>query len=128
MKNRYLVKAKKVDNNKWVAGYLSFIYVNGKNENGFIYTDKACIYSTEDVRSYDVYTETICQCTGKKINNEMLFENDIVEDHIGFGFIEYVEKYCAFRVNYYYSTRAKWFYDYLDSEYKSIERLGNIHD
>lgn len=56
-----------------------------------------------------------------------LYENDIISDNNGTGFIEYVEKYAAFRVNY-QNGECKWFYHYLYSEYKTIEKIGNIHE
>ena len=52
------------------------------------------------------------------------WEFDIVQDHIGIGIIEYANKYAAFRVNYQDGT-WKWFYDYLDSEFKTVEKIGN---
>jgi hypothetical protein len=64
------------------------------------------------------------QYTGLKDKNA--YESDIIEDNIGIGFIEYVEKYAAFRVNY-KNGLAKWFYDYLDSELKCLKIIGNIH-
>ncbi len=57
-----------------------------------------------------------------------IYEDDIISDNVGIGRIEYVEKYAAFRVNYFGTTQAKWFYDYLDSESKTIEIIGNIHE
>ena len=56
-----------------------------------------------------------------------MYESDIIGDNVGIGVIEYVEKHAAFRVNYFGNTQAKWFYDYLDSELKTIEIIGNIH-
>lgn len=56
-----------------------------------------------------------------------IWENDIIEDNVGIGYVEYVDKYAAFRVNY-NNRRCKWFYDYLDSEMKSLVKIGNIHE
>lgn len=75
-----LFHAKRIDNNQWVEGFLSFIYTAGRNSNGFIHTDKAKIYSPEDVRSHDVYTATVGQFTGKiGKNNKKIFQGDITE-------------------------------------------------
>ena len=65
---------------KWVYVYLSGIYTAGRNENGFIFTDKAIIYSQEDNRNYDVKRETVGQWTGQKdIKNNDLYEGDILK-------------------------------------------------
>ena len=73
MDREILFRGKRVDNNQWTEGFLSFIYTDGRNSNGFIYTDKAQIYSPVEVRLHDVYTATVgqftglCDKTGKKI-------------------------------------------------------------
>ncbi|WP_373033355.1 YopX family protein [Sulfurovum sp.] len=71
----------------------------------------------------------IMQSTGLQDKNRVsIFEGDIVEDHIGKGFVEYVEKYAGFRVNY-RDGKCKWFYDYnLKGERDSIVVIGNIHE
>lgn len=57
-----------------------------------------------------------------------IYAGDIISDHVGIGFVEYVERYAAFRVNY-GNGQAKWFYDYsLKGEYESIEVIGNIYE
>jgi len=77
----------------------------------------ACIECSED------YEHKVMQYTGLK----HLWESDIIRDGIGVGVVEYVEKYAGFRINY-KNGRAKWFYDYLDSEWKGFEIIGNIHE
>lgn len=65
----------------------------------------------------------LLQCIGIMDRNAVdVYEKSIVEDNIGIGFVEYVDG--AFRVNY-NNGRCKWFIDYLDSEIKTIEVLGN---
>ena len=75
-----LFRGKRVDNNQWTEGFLSFIYTDGRNSNGFIYTDKAQIYSPVEVRSHDVYTATVGQYTGLCDKNWVtkIFEGDII--------------------------------------------------
>lgn len=71
MKDRYLFKAKRVDNGEWVFGH----YVNG----GFIIkmNHSECV---------DVDENTVSQCTGlKDKNGNLIWENDIVDGHIKRG-------------------------------------------
>jgi uncharacterized phage protein (TIGR01671 family) len=68
----------------------------------------------------------LMQYTGLKDNNgKEIYEGDIVADHIGIGFVEY--KNSAYRVNY-GNGECKWFIDYLDSEGKTVEIIGNKHE
>lgn len=72
MKDRYLFKAKRVDNGEWMIGNL-------------IQTDDG-IYIIQNyvpqylIKNYEVDPSTICQCIGMKDKNgELIWENDIVE-------------------------------------------------
>lgn len=121
MENRYLFKAKRVDNGEWVVGYL---YRLSENNPPFIMLRK---YG----ESYEVDENTICQCTGlKDKNGKLIWENDIVRD-------EYGNFYKAFWQNDYYQFSfcsktgvfpigAKWnLWSFKSFE---IEVTGNIFD
>ena len=70
MEDRYLFKAKRVDDGEWIVGYL---YRLSENNPPFIMLRK---YG----ESYEVDEHTICQCTGlKDKNGNLIWENDIVE-------------------------------------------------
>lgn len=76
MNDRYLFKAKRIDNGEWVIGNLIFS-VYHKND--------ACVgqYGNE-VGMHEVDSSTICQCTGlKDKNGKLIWENDIVRDKHG---------------------------------------------
>lgn len=69
MEDRYLFKAKRLDNGEWIVGYL---YRLSENNPPFIMLRK---YG----ESYEVDEHTICQCTGlKDKNGKLILENDIV--------------------------------------------------
>lgn len=72
MEDRYLFKAKRVDNGKWVQGYYYQIW-----EKGYILWGM-----TNDVPNMiEVDVSTLCQCTGlKDKNDKLIWENDIVKD------------------------------------------------
>lgn len=78
MNDRYLYRAKRIDNGEWVIGYLSHphctdsekgvesYYFKERDENGW--------YSQRIVDP-----STICQCTGlRDKNGKLIWENDIV--------------------------------------------------
>jgi hypothetical protein len=102
-----------------IKDYMTFEFAYGN----LIYNDGyPRIQIDNDLTFVTCLKNTEGQYTGLK----GIYENDIVSDHNGIGVVEYVEKYAAFRVNY-KNGECKWFYHYLDSEYDSIEIIGNIY-
>ena len=78
MEDRYLFKAKRIDNGEWVQGYL--VYDNRDKLYRIImeiqYSTGTCI-TTDNAPRVD--SSTICQCTGlKDKNGKLIWENDVV--------------------------------------------------
>ena len=131
MEDRYLFKAKRIDNGEWVQGYL--VYDNRDKLYRIImeiqYSTGTFITTGNAPR---VDSSTICQCTGlKDKNGKLIWENDIVRDEHG-------NFYKAFWQNNYYqfswicvksdvfSIGAKW--DLWSFRSFEIEVIGNIFD
>lgn len=121
MKDRYLCKAKRVDNGEWVQGYLYGIW-----EKRYILWGM-----TNDVPNMiEVDSSTICQCTGlKDKNGELIWENDVVNCLIEecCGFTGWNESEAGFYFNVLLEDgrfEEEYIYDYQDG----IEVIGNIFD
>lgn len=115
MEDRYLFKAKRIDNGEWVIGFYVRI-----NESDFIFTRQLIhggLYTVS--KSFKVDTSTICQCTGMKDKNgKLIWENDILKyewDRTRIDFIKYQAPIFT------YSKTMRW-------SLQQDEVIGNIFD
>ena len=114
MKDRYLFKAKRIDNGEWVQG--NILLDIEKNKPFETYR----IYPVDHVDICRIVDETtICQCTGlKDKNGKLIWENDILKyewDRTRIDFIKYQAPIFT------YSKTMRW-------SLQQDEVIGNIFD
>ena len=94
MEDRYLFKAKRIDNGEWVEGAVfngESHCIIGQEIKFSPYTEHEC-----KIVGYEVDRDTICQCTGSKDKNgKLIWENDIVGYYNKYG-----KKWCYGLVGY----------------------------
>lgn len=130
MNDRYLFKAKRIDNGEWVQGSLF-----ERNLSTYIALSvliNPIISSETNTIVVEVNKNTICQCTGlNDKNGKLIWENDIVRDEHG-NFYK-----AIWQSNYYqfswvcvkseiFQIGTKW--DLWRFKSSEIEVVGNIFD
>jgi uncharacterized phage protein (TIGR01671 family) len=137
MEDRYLFKAKRVDNGEWVKG--SYLYDYGRNIHYIFANEIVCPNCINDCRKefslqdYEVDPSTICQCTGlKDKNGKLIWENDICDRKEPYPEIV---KYCNgdWTLDYSYAIHKESGGCYCNlgfytEERKCVEVIGNIFD
>lgn len=89
MQERYLCRAKRTDNGKWVEGfYFCMTHPDGRHTHHFIIPLGADLSRGTPIEKIQVEVDpsTICRCTGlRDKNDELIWEKDIVDGHIKRG-------------------------------------------
>ena len=125
MNDRYLFRAKRIDNGEWVEGFYAVARDRkGLTQHNILIADNDLVYFKWIV----VDPSTICQCTGlKDKNGKLIWENDIVKhdfgkDQIGvqLAIVKYDSKYACYQI--------KPIYDWMYCDKSDCEVIGNIFD
>ena len=134
MDNKYLYRAKRLDNGEWIDGYYVKVMNMYDKEVHLIFEPTTIFYSSGETDGFvEVDRSTICQCTGlKDKNGKLIWENDICDRKE--KYLEII-KYNKgdWTLDYSYSKGKESGYCYcnlgfyaLEQEY--VEVIGNIFD
>ena len=125
MNDRYLFRAKRIDNGEWVQGAL----FNGESHCIIGHEIKFSPYTEHECKivGYEVDIDTICQCTGlKDTDGKLIWENDIVT---GWFDGKCITGYIMYGSNAIFFIERKGLYGiHLDNSEDWLEVIGNIFD
>lgn len=130
MEDRYLFKAKRIDNGEWEIGSLIALPTGEYEISNKCNNPPDCDTMWDKVViTHKVEPSTICQCTGlKDKNGNLIWENDIVKVKYSDNFEEITE--VAYTKNGYYPYSDEYECEgcCCYREVLTIEVIGNIFD
>lgn len=136
MNERYLFKAKRIDNGEWEIGSLIALPTGEYEISNKCNNPPDCDPMWDKVViTHKVDTSTICQCTGlKEKNGNLIWENDVVRvygdtDDFGndlyyFYKVVWNKDLCCWWLSDIYTQEDEYLYICL----KEIDVIGNIFD
>lgn len=128
MNDRYLFKAKRIDNGEWVQGY----YIYYPYGMGSEVKEDHVIKDTIKGVAYFIDPATLCQCTGlKDKNKKLIWENDIIrhyndqskQEQYDAGIIFWDEEYARYKRSSEYDNK-----NYIVDRKCKYEVIGSIFD
>ena len=131
MKERYLYRAKRIDNGEWVEGNRIddgvtgkvFIHAVGNSVNE---SDKVGEEGCLRFVAFEVDPSTICQCTRlRDKNGKLIFENDIVRCGRNFT-VTWCGRFAGWSLETTGLAYSNFFGEAYDPE--DVEIIGNIFD
>ena len=121
MNDRYLYRAKRMDNGELVEGLLTIMW-------GQLHI----IVPEDENTAYQIDENTICQCTGlKDKNGKLIWENDIMVGHLDDKYPENATYVRVMWRNNGFCTHQRYFDDFepIDEfDQNNFEVCGNIFD
>ena len=131
MKDRYLFKAKRIDNGEWVEGYLCRKYYQELPHDRLVIQYKTMGNEYEWTPKYmtaEIDENTICQYTGlTDKNGNKIWENDIVQ-YCDFTTENYVIGWDSDKARYEYRQYCCSMMDFDETSSIEVEAIGNIFD